>query len=104
MRFYVIRHKVTQRLLPQSYSTGSTWWNPVEHDPKKDELPRLFYSKKAAKSCIITWAKGHAVKKTAGTFDSFDDFEEWLEYEAVPGRTREQLEVVPVHLSFGEPL
>ncbi len=105
MRFFVVRHKRTQRLLPQSFTVGSTWWNPEQHVAKKDELPRLFYSAKAAKGCVVTWAKGHAVKNTSYGYDHDGnrDDEEWLEYEPVPGRERDQLEVVPVHLRFGEP-
>jgi hypothetical protein len=104
MRFFVVRHKTTQRLLPQSYAVGSTWWNPEEQPIKKDELPRLFYTAKGAKACIVMWAKGQATKQTDrhGDFLGEDDAE-WLWYEPVPGRSREQREVVPVHLVFGEP-
>lgn len=110
MRYFCVRHKLTQRLLPQTFQTGSTWWTPddPEYKVEKNELPRLFASHKAAKGFVIAWAKGHAVKQRQGgnsiSIFGDTDYAEWLEWEEVPGRARDQLEVIPVYLQFGEPL
>lgn len=105
MKYFVVRHKETQKLLPQSFAKGSTWWHPeVANEDDFKQLPRLFYSQRAAKNCIIMWAKGHALKhrEYGYDFEGNEDNDEWLEWETVPGRERNQLEVVPVYFKFGE--
>jgi hypothetical protein len=103
--YYVVRHKVTGKILPQTFMTGSTWWHPEPEETRinQKELPRLFYSERAGTNFINMWAKGHAVKHRASSFDfeGNEDNDEWLEWEAVSGRSRSQLEVVPVTLQFG---
>lgn len=105
MKFYVIRHKSTQQLLPAR--VPATQW--AFDDPNSVHEPRLFRSARAAKNCATCWAQGVWAQ------ESRTDSEGW-EYpsytylaepvpRAVPGRKREDLEVLEAVLAVcAEPL
>lgn len=98
---FAIRHKATGVYLPQG--KGLTWW---EGEKAPNHVPRLFINKRAAQAFQINWAKGRAVVKfvtqSRGFMEPSDDVPE-LFYED-QGRTRAMLEIIPVTLTFGEPL
>jgi hypothetical protein len=109
MTHYVVRHIKTEKMLPQLAGRGSSSWEPDHPDPElsweQAPTPRLFISKQAARNFISQWVKGVA---TAGY--EYDDFigakykSNEVLYEPQPHRSRDQLEIVPVELQFGEPL
>lgn len=103
---YVVRHKATGRCLPQSFTKGSTWWEPEQAPPTgawpAADVPRLFLTERAAKNFIIMWAKGRAVtRRQEFYFEGQPDDSERLEWEPVPGRSRDQLEAVQIYLKMG---
>lgn len=93
---FAIRHKATGNLL--SWHKGATWW-----EGQSGPVPRIFSTKKAATSFVVIWAFGRASVKHSyrGVFDT--DESPGIEYEN-RGRTRDMLEIIPVTLTFGEPL
>lgn len=109
MTHYIVRHKDTGKVLPQLPGRGYSGWHPVHADPNQvweDALtPRLFGTERGAHKFIEQWAKGIAYAHTEQ-----DDYSGgtvktgYVEYETVTGRTRDQLEVVPVELQYGEAL
>jgi hypothetical protein len=97
-QFYVIRHKPTGQFLPAR--VPATSWG--FEDPNGVHEPRLFKTARAAKNCATCWAQG------VWTADLRTESEGW-EYDsytvqdlptpnAVPGRQREDLEVLPALL------
>lgn len=99
--FYVIRHKPTGSLLPAR--VPATRWDFTTPDGVFE--PRLFKSERAAKNCATCWAQG------VWTADTYTESEGW-EYASytvqdppspntVPGRKREDLEVLPARLEIG---
>ena len=98
--YYVIRHKPTGRLLPAR--ARSTSWDFTTPDGVYE--PRLFKSERAAKNCATCWAQG------VWTADIREESDGW-EYpsyavqdtpspKAVPGRNRDDLEVLPARLEI----
>lgn len=75
MRYYVIRHIPTAMLLPARVK--ATY---CDFDFAGAHEPRLFATERAAKNCATCWAQAVPT--------------------LVEGRKREDLEVVPVDLSF----
>lgn len=93
--FFAIRHRRTGALLPQT-EKGASWWE----GESSDNRPRLF-SKIGARNFINIWVKGRVIVKRT-PYGSIDEGET-LEYES-RGRSRSDLEIIPVTLTFGEPL
>lgn len=95
--YYVIRHKPTGRLLPARVLTTHYDFDT----PEGVFEPRLFNTERAAKNCATCWAKGAWTQetRTEGAWD-----EPSYSYLAaptpdpVPGRRREDLEVVEAKL------
>ena len=109
MTFYVVRHKTTGKILPKLPGRGSSGWEPDHPEPEKQWdhalIPRLFHSKQAAVAFISQWVKGIATNPTEYDYD-FGHYTKsnHVEYETQPHRAKEQLEVVPVYIQFGNAL
>jgi len=97
---YAIRHKATGNYLSQ-YRRGTSYWNG---EPDERNAPRLL-NLRGAKSLVIQWAYGehrNTVHETANPITGYDC---WVDHEIIDkGRKRTDLEIIPVTLTFGEPL
>lgn len=98
--FYVIRHKPSGTLLPaQVPSTKFDFDRPAGA-----HAPRLFKSERAAKNCATLWSQGvwsiGQAWESEGWEYSSHRVDTLPEPSSVPGRRREDLEVVEVHLEF----
>lgn len=109
MKLFAVRHKTTGKLLPKLDGRGYSSWEPDHPDPEKrwDHAltPRLFHSKQAAVAFISQWVKGIATNPIE--YDNADGYtykSSTVVYKAQPHRAKEQLEVVPVYLLFGDAL
>lgn len=100
MNFFTVRHVDTGHLLPPN--KRSSKWDFTQPAP---HFPRLFKTKRAAQVWIRTWVRG-----TASRSVDYPPFKQGLyygaivQYEPIPGRHTSHLEIVPVTLSFGDPL
>lgn len=98
--YYVIRHKPTGTLLPARMLATH-----FEFDRPAGALePRLFKSERAAKNCATCWAQGAWARDTrtesgGWEYPSYTYLAEPCP-QPVPGRRREDLEVVQVHLEL----
>lgn len=92
MKVFCVRHHQTLNFLPAEWRSSS-WW-----EGEKGKAPRLFMSEKAAKSFVVQWARGRAIKimERGRMFSGEDDIER-IEVEDL-GRTRDMLEIVPMTL------
>lgn len=99
---FAVRHRVTKRVLPQSYLKGGTYWEPVEETFA--EPPRLFYSRRSAQGFIAAWAQGHAkpYTETEEGFSGPITVASGVFYEPC-GRTRDELEIVELELKEATP-
>lgn len=96
---FAIQHKASGQFLPPG--KGFTWW---EGEVIPRHTPRLFVNKRAAQSFQVNWTKGRAILKYVEISTSWgDDGRQELTYED-RGRTRDMLLIIPVTLTFGEPL
>jgi len=98
--YYVIRHKPTGRLLPAR--VPATYYDFDRPDEALE--PRLFHTQRAANNCATCWAQGAWVqqertKQEGWEMPSYTYLAEAIP-EAVPGRKREDLEVVVAHLTL----
>lgn len=100
--FFVIRHKPTGRLLPARMR--ATHYNFDR--PEGTHEPRLFKSKRAAKNCATCWAQGTWTANTHQESDGWEHASYMVQDtpspSAVPGRSHEDLEVVPATLTLGD--
>ena len=100
MKYYVIRHKPTGRLLPARVPATL---HDFDACPGVLE-PRLFNTQRAANNCATCWAQGAWTRELrteseGWEYPSFDYLAEAVP-TAVPGRKREDLEVISVALSL----
>lgn len=98
---YAIKHLNTGNYLPQDFK-GASHWAGVEFTDR----PRLF-SKTGAKAFQSSWARGPVVKDYIGDELGHEGFGHYPMYEYRPepiGRKKSDLAIVPVVLTFGEPL
>lgn len=89
---YAIRHKETGNYLQACYR-GSSWWEGEKG--KGSDVPKLFKTLGHAKTWKTNWLKGRVVKR----YSNFDEYTEF-DYEPVPSRQRNQIEIVKVTLQF----
>lgn len=117
---YVVRHKSTGVILKDL--KGASHWDPegltvapearaeyTANQRADTRPPRLFISKRAADNFMTSWARGAARMVSNETYRGAggymtDEAPYDLVVEPVPGRARDQLEILPVTLTFGEPL
>ena len=98
--FFVVRHIPTQTLLPARVL--ATRW---EFDcPPNVYEPRLFKTARAAKNCATCWAQGRweqelMTESEGWEYPSYNYLAEPVP-NAVPGRKREDLEVVKCELNL----
>lgn len=100
MKFWVIRHKPTGTFMPARV-------NATHYD--FDRLagvhePRLFKTERAAKNCATCWAQGSWAQEEVTESDGWEHpsytYLSAPVPQTVPGRQREDLEVVPVELEL----
>lgn len=98
MQLYAIQHTTTGNYLTDRY-VGGSWW---EGEPYKGS-PKLFKTLGSAKGWRTNWLKGSV--KTEHSQDWETGYEK-LNLVTIPrpNRTRDQLTIIPVTLTFGEPL
>ncbi len=96
--FFVIRHKATQTLMPETRS-GYSYWEPLE---KYKNPPRLFLSALAARRSIAAWYQGTFAMRGYGGGGSILGDDEYLEIEITPkaDRSKGDLEVCAVNLAW----
>lgn len=91
---FAVRHNGTGAYLPQSFK-GASWWDGAKISEK--DIPRLFYSRRAAQSFVSQWARGRVTKKMVEGASPWDDYHEELEHEDV-GRKASDLRIVAMKL------
>ena len=106
MIYYVIRHKATGLLMPQSRrERGYSHWNPAVHTTDWSggmvtalPVPRLIDTRKKANACIKAWfTTQNGRQKIHNSYFGEQD----IEVDTKPdGRKLEDLEVVEVELMF----
>lgn len=100
MIFYVIRHKPTGQLLPARVL--ATHWE--FEDPNGIHEPRLFKTRRAAMNCVTCWVQGAWAQESRTESDGWEGHSyTYLAEPApqwVPGRRREDLEVVEAFLGI----
>lgn len=96
--YFVIKHKPTGQFMPESRG-GYSWWTPGY---SRFQTPRLFASERAAKNALTCWLQGHwsNVRGHEGDWESgyVDVDEPPAPVTSVPGRLRDDMEVVQVQL------
>jgi hypothetical protein len=98
--YYIVRHKPTGRTLPAR--VRATHW---EFDMPEGVLePRLFKTERAAKTCATCWSQGvwHQEMRTESDGWESPSYSYLAEPspQLVPGRNRDDLEVLPVRLEL----
>jgi hypothetical protein len=99
--YYAIRHKPTGRLMPET-TGGYSLWDPSYLNTAYP--PRLFITQRAAKNSLTCWLQGRWSIVT----DIESEGWEYPSYTVVigvqptrvPGRHRDDVEVIPVHLTI----
>ena len=101
LTYWLIRHVPTGQLLPAR--TAATQYD--FDSPNESLEPRLFKTESAAKRCATYWSQGVWVKIRRTEWEGWKSppYERLSEPEPheVPGRSRDQLEVVPCTLLVG---
>lgn len=98
MRLFVIRHKETRKLMPEYKSgKGYSFWLYDNVIDNQRPTPRILESRAKAEKVIIEWAKGIFVWRP----QNLQDDPYYLDQRRVMkdlGRSKDELEVVPVEL------
>jgi len=101
LTYYAVKHSSGNYLT--DHWQGSSYWEGEEGKG----APKLFKSLGSAKGWRTQWLKGRVIKEYAALAqDSFFQGEEFVgySYEPVPSRSLSCINIIPVTLSFGEPL
>jgi hypothetical protein len=104
-RYYVIRHKATGEIMPQSRKDkGYSHWNPShpEHEFGLGlGVPRLIDTRRRAARCIYMWASNPNGKHKGYQNQWTGEWED--DYDIKPdGRTANDLEIVEVDVILQE--
>lgn len=96
MNLYIIRHKVTNQIMPEmKRGKGYSHWNPgtgaVPSSVEKDSI-RIFYSERQAKQAVSAWAS--MPNCSVYYYNDGDDDYRFKD----DGRKKEDLEVVECEL------
>ncbi len=98
--FYVIRHRPSGTLLPAR--VPATKWDFSRPDGALE--PRLFKSARAAKNCATLWAQGEWNQEVCTESDGWEHpsytYLDLPVPAVVPGRSRDDLEVVTCELKL----
>lgn len=100
---FAIRHKASNTILDCRFARGGSYWNPTETNFKPDPRPRIFISLRAAKSFISQWTAGEH-KQTYEYDPSGWGSERSIHSVKDVGRSRSDLEIIPLTITFGDPL
>lgn len=102
--FWLIRHKPTGGYLPEPIGRmgrGGSHVEPVVHTDDPATTPRIFQSERAAKNALAAWLRGKYVAHR-GSYSGGPDFDvdyyEDIEIVPVPGRKREEMEIISADL------
>ena len=107
MTYYVIRHKATGELMPQSRrDRGYSHWNPnnPEHEfGLRLGVPRLIDTRRRAVRCIYAWAANPNGRRSLSAPSYYTGEQDDIVDIKPDGRKAEDLEVVEVeiHLKTG---
>jgi hypothetical protein len=97
-KFYAIRQKSTGMFLPRIGSNRSNSYR----EPTNDLPPWLALKRGTANMMLTVWLKGHARQAWSAGSDTWlgreDPEPRGVDYKPVPGRVREDFEVVEVSL------
>ena len=94
---YAIRHVPTGFYLPEPKGRAGRGGSHLEPaDPKKHH-PRLCHTERQAKIVLTVWLQG---KVHCYRYGNEYDFSEDIEVKPVASRKREDMEIVPVTLTF----
>lgn len=105
--FFAIRHIPTGFFLPEpkgAMGRGGSWTEPT--DPNKED-PRLFRSERSANSALTQWLRGKHKAIMGWDIDdcggAIAEYQEGVDVIPVPGRKRDEMEIVPVYLTLTKP-
>jgi len=95
MIVYAIRQKSTGYFIPTLKGrAGGSWL-----EPEPNCLPRLFTSKRNAKLALGSWLSGHfKMESFRSSYESFFDDDCELTVTPVPGRNKDDMEIVALEL------
>ena len=91
---YALRHRATRRFMPE-LKGGYSYWEPAEGEV--DAPVRLFPATLNACRARDAWARGHHYMVTNEHWES-GEIDAHLDIEPVPGRNRDDLEIVEMTL------
>ena len=111
MIFYAIRHKATGDLMPElTGGRGYSHWNPTNKETYDDlrriltGTPRLLSSRRKALMCIAQWfSLPNGIEKRSYNSGYYGDEEDVIIQTTPDGRSKDDLEVVEIHLEVVEP-
>jgi hypothetical protein len=99
--FYAVRRVRDKYYSPDTAENGNpsrTWAEPM--DPRH-ERPRLFRREQDAKTALTYWLKGRLREiPCQASHESFGNDDVRMELEPVPGRVRDDYEVVAVYMEL----
>jgi hypothetical protein len=92
LEYYAIRRIGTSNYLYQQGSKSSTGTSPASFDEQTPLVPRLFRKRRTAQQALTAWLKGRYYLNGDGDIDWYP----------VKSRKAEDMEIVPVLLTFGD--
>lgn len=102
--YYVIRHKATGELMPQmKRGRGYSSWNPTSADKVYaiTNVPRIIFGLRTAKRIVSLW--NSIPNGNMSWAQNSDGGHQYLDIKP-DGRKKEDLEIVPIQIAFGEAL
>lgn len=97
---YAIRHNETGAFLSQNWMKGASFW-----EGQQDNVPPRLFSLRGAKAFVASWRQGEVRKESRGYSGNPYDIDAEITIKIVDvGRKASALSIIPVTLSFGEPL
>lgn len=102
MKFFALRHKASKTLMPLiRRGKGYTHWNPskpIKFATRILNVPRLFESERVALKALNAWATmPNAEMRGYTSYAGEDDYDFFTKED---GRTKDDLEIVPVELTY----
>lgn len=96
MKFFLLRHKATGKLMPRNSGqrAGFTWWEP---SVERTGLPRLFTSRAAAKNAKRYWEAG-CLAPSYSAEGEFDGMKQSKRYGL--NRRPDDLEILTANLTI----
>jgi hypothetical protein len=95
---YAIKHVPTGHFLPEPTGRAGRGGSHLEPADPKTHHPRLCHTERQAKIVLTVWLQGKVYCDRGG--DIYDGFYEETRLTPVPSRKREDMEIVPVTVTF----